>query len=44
MGKCQKSKLVVLMDIVEKEDAVEFPQEIEEAIAQKCVDLGKILI
>jgi len=36
VGKCSKTEMVILMDIVSKEDAFGFPKEIEDAIVEKC--------
>lgn len=36
VGKCSKTEMVILMDIVGKEDAFGFPKEIEDAIVEKC--------
>lgn len=44
VGKCTKTEMVILMDIVSKDDAFGQPKEIEESIIEKCSVYGKIVM
>jgi len=36
VGKCTKTEMVILMDMLSRDDAFGYPKEIEEAIIEKC--------